>query len=494
MVCNDECPRLQPALDQKWKTTNRRDALYYFHEPPAFPAATRILNYEHHSASCSSIHEYTNMPGDATILEGPVTPAPIFAYRAIRSIFFASPDNSPDYHNKENIEPISPTKPNAPVSKSPQLNPSQKRKRQGGSDAAAILSPTKGILRTPGLATPRAKYLRDVNVKFKSISPEARRSDNVIAARSPLKSKPQDVPQVVRTSKSSNDIPSSKPVRTPAQEGIGGTVNADAAGPLAPAFLEAYMIQTEKEIKRLVRYGQKMREFARQKDVANQELIMMIEELRAENGRLKSGKPSFAEHHDDLPKQQGRKGDESLRTAGTSAHAASLALKDKNPGYVRHEVDRVEATIGVETKPPDAQLMERSRPRRPPNVDTDAATAESDMKRATATQRAVSSPAILSTLHAPTTTLRSASTSTVTPAINTGNGTTRLPPDRAAAARERLRQRAEARKASAETVVKAPKEIPGAAKDEAKCGPEVARQSGKERGLEEPSELDWANL
>ncbi|OCT50512.1 hypothetical protein CLCR_07127 [Cladophialophora carrionii] len=467
------------------------------------------------------------MPGDATILEGPVTPAPLFAYRALRSIFFASPDSSPDYHNKENMVPIyanSPTKSKMILADAPRVTPPQKRKRDS-SNGEAILSPTKGILRTPGLATPRAKYLKDINVKFKSISPEIRRSESVVGASSTPNAGFDDKTRAVRSSKSACLPPSSSqagtsnaaqedPVENVEQLSAGKTAVTCPPCGLLPGALESYMVQTEKEMKRLIRYGKKMREYALRKDVENQELKTMIEELRQQNERLKSdvSNPSHAAQdlrvapsHD----QEGENETAARKRAQTQTRTSkaenpttreiSPALRIKNRGHVREEVDRVETTVRVQAKK-NSPARGRS-----PSLALKPVPAASQITPGV--RRRCSSPARIVTsvkpAHgaAPQQTGPAASSvpASTTSAGLSNSGTSRLPPDRAAAARERLRKRAEARKASADA-----DPLPGtkhttdarAAKDlvpQQKVPLGTTKEKEPIAVTDEPS-FDWANL
>ncbi|EXJ62460.1 hypothetical protein A1O7_02897 [Cladophialophora yegresii CBS 114405] len=462
------------------------------------------------------------MPGDATILEGPVTPAPLFAYRALRSIFFTSPDSSPEYHNKDNIVPIyanSPTKSKVTLADAPRVTPPQKRKRDS-SNVDAILSPTKGILRTPGLATPRAKYLKDINVKFKSVSPEVRRSEPVVGAESTSNAGFDDTTRAARPSSCSQPAtPNSSQeqlVENMVQLSTSNAPTASRPCGLLPGALESYMAQTEKEMKRLIRYGKKMREYALKKDAENQELKIMIEELRQQNERLKNdiSKPSIAkkdlfaalshEQEDRNETQQCRLAQTQTRTSkakDTITREISPALRTKNRGHVREEVDRVETTVRVQT-------MKNSPARgRSPSLALKPVTSFS--QTTSGLHRRCSSPAKIVISVKPSNGAAPQRTGPATssvPASTTSvgfgpsnSGTLRLPPDRAAAARERLRRRAEARKASADTDALTDTNTArdtGAAKDPV---PQQKQPIGRAKeidpmtGTDEPS-FDWANL
>ncbi|KIW70820.1 hypothetical protein PV04_03059 [Phialophora macrospora] len=472
------------------------------------------------------------MPGEATILEGPVTPAPVFAYRALRSIFFASPDSSPEYHNKENIMPTyasSPTKSRPTVTDAPRLTPLQKRKRDSNS-GEAILSPTKGILRTPGLATPRAKYLKDLNVKFKSVSPEVRRADTVVATNSTSNAETNGTTQAVHPSKFACQLRSSSQSRTSntaseervenaAQLPAGNTApTAPSCTPL-PGSVEAYMAQTEKEMKRLIRYGKKMREYALKKDAENQELKIMIEELRQQNQRLKSG--VFDPVHDQKDqllalgheKEDGNDSDAWTRaqTHGMTSNAENPAtkavppaLRTKNQGHVRSEVDKVETTVRVHAmKNLTARGRSPSLALKPgksaPQETSDSCRRCSSPARIISTSTTSAKPshgAAASQQPAPAMTSIPGSSAITGPS---NSGTLRLPPDRAAAARERLRQRAAARKASAGADAIPPtnnaRDAHAAKDDQSRQKPsvEATRKRDPPAVVDEPS-FDWANL
>ncbi|KAJ9603350.1 hypothetical protein H2200_012128 [Cladophialophora chaetospira] len=454
-----------------------------------------------HANSIIALHAiilqtYTNMPGDATILEGPVTPAPLFAYRAIRSIFFASPDSSPEHYGKENMVPTyskSPTKSKWKAPNSPQLTPSQKRKREVVVNGGVVLSPTKGILRTPGLATPRAKALRDVNVKFKSVSPEVRRTNATVQNTSPSMPRAQLALEAIRPEQpktapaTANQAKKSEARVTKTDTGV--LPSATLQCPLVPAAIEAYMAQTEKEMKRLIRYGKKMREYALRKDAENQELKIMIDELRRENERLRtSGTITTRTLGQDLKMVEEHPQKIKDKTPHTTSKAISPALRNKNRGYVREEVDRVETTVKVQAftdlKPQPRSFSDTMKPKTVPSRVFPDVRRRGDSTTATALISMSGDPSAKHT--------DNIVTSIPTSTTATNNGTLRLPPDRAAAARERLRKRAEARKTSAE--------IAFATKDQTEdiafkhcVSQELAKVREAVDGLDEPS-FDWANL
>ncbi|OAP61344.1 hypothetical protein AYL99_03547 [Fonsecaea erecta] len=500
------------------------------------------------------------MPGEETILEGPVTPAPVFAYRAIRSIFFASPESSPEHGDKENLVPVYPSSPKRKyvAEDSPVPSPSQKRQRDTNAHGGRnILSPTKGILRTPGLATPRAKYLKDINVKFKSVSPEAPKLPILPVSPRQPRSKAQDAPAALGHLKPiHNLIPPTKTKPTSVlQDAVQDEqllVKSNPAAASAPstspcllsrAAIEAYIAQTEKEMKKLVRYGQKMREYARKKDAENQELKGMIDQLRRENERLRRETDSAAECHrggSDLEQVDrhltDEKGEKRWLSAGTLGTNASPALRDKPRAYVREEVDRVETTVRSQTVKESkgqrhtslsgAETAERSAgiydPARPPSdhlpsikrsISTSTSQRIASTSTSIATTRLADIPGNLpqstevipaaasSSTSSTTTAIRSASAST----IAARPGKTSLPPDRVAAARDRLRRRYEARKASVPVDVGSTLNEQGEEKGEGYVeddrhllgmGMGTKRERAQElaQQSEEPSEVDWVNL
>ncbi|KAK5459604.1 hypothetical protein LTS15_003733 [Exophiala xenobiotica] len=513
------------------------------------------------------------MPGEETILDGPVTPAPVFAYRALRGIFFTSPESSPEHDNKENLTPAYlATSPSPEKRKimdgAVQLTPSQKRKRDSSS-RAAVLSPTKGILRTPGLATPRAKFLKDINVKFKSVSPEE------AAKQTQKETKIETVTGVgagdrlsrtkdgegkgqraaVRASKPMHDIaPTNKAARSqspvkaeqvpvPAKDKDNRVAasNGTTTTVLSSCAIEAYMAQTEKEMKRVVKYGQKMREYARKKDAENQELKSMIEQLRRENERLLlrahqcQSQPALllerkSEH------EGGEKSDDNIARGpeGCVRVGEEVDCVDEARSQIRVNNQRSSrrAEIRIEEEPrrkTDTSTASTSASARVASVSSSAVGEEQEQDRLrfgispAASARRVPSASVAVAEPAKKTSsrptgheeflplpIRSASgtashinvcakdktnTKTVTA------GSTRLAPDRLAAARERLRLRAESRKASTEQQDHGHGYADGQKEgilieiepDDAIAGPWSSDRPAKHESREQ-SLVDWANL
>ncbi|KIV77008.1 hypothetical protein PV11_08848 [Exophiala sideris] len=413
------------------------------------------------------------MPGEATILEGPVTPAPLFAYRAVRGIFFGSPDSSPEHDNKENVNPTLISSPQKldKMDERLQLTPSHKRKRDGGatmlSPSKAMLSPTKGILRTPGLATPRAKLLRDINVKFKSVSPESAQQKPTAAKiagsinTNKGASSSKDLGHILRISKSMGDLePVKKEQKVVVQtkNGLPPTTNTTA---FPPSAMDAYMQQTEKEMKKLVRYGQKMREYARKKDAENVELKSMVEHLRRENERLRLAENSEFQTKQDQDKP-GNVHEGTIQGCGKIASTAVKQLAKQENVTQRPATQQLrqpsasKAVPGTKTGPVSSMAKHRkpSDHQHPPAGISFHPKSTTDFLNNGLPVRSASSGAP-ATQPSTRTTIGSTYTNKDAAAalasiVDTGTGSTRLAPDRLAAARERLRQRAEARKSSAE--------------------------------------------
>lgn len=245
--------------------------------------------------------QYFSMAGNETIIDAPVTPAPIFAYRALRGMFFGSPDTPANAINSQQnlsinaIDRRSPTKV-LQMDAQVRLTPPQKRKRESN----VILSPTKSCLRTPGAMTPRRAKLKEVNVTFKdirmSISPELSRKgreiQNVEADKenqNPTQSRVDTItvikPNSAQPIKPSRGIVQEVPVSKKDQQ-----LPSEAVTVAEHAFnLEQYMAKTDMEMKKLIRYGRKMRDYARQQEEENTKLKKLVEDLQQENARLKKG-------------------------------------------------------------------------------------------------------------------------------------------------------------------------------------------------------------
>lgn len=230
------------------------------------------------------------MEAEETYIEhAPVTPAHKFAWRAFKGFVYGSPE-SPENMGKENAYPVRMSPQKRVSLEVPSLSP-QKRKRD------PQISPTKSILRTPGAPTPRAKSLRDVNVKFKSISPEVQ-ARNVSAPAATIVAIEQQVDNLWQELEHSLNVAKSPPQTKRAQPEqkaaklsktkAGFVVSAAAAPPPPDEEREAYARRTEKEVKQLLRQHKRLRDYAQRADEQNVVLQGMVDELRAENARLKT--------------------------------------------------------------------------------------------------------------------------------------------------------------------------------------------------------------
>ena len=209
------------------------------------------------------------MAPEDTFIEPPATPAPLFVWRALTGAVLGSPATPPEHNYKENVSPIRRHAKIVDQSHDKRMASPLKRKR----DAAPLVSPTKSILRTPGALTPRAKSLREINVKFKSVSPELRIKEA---------SKKQQVLL-------ENNLKKIAEVGTDYDQSVVAKheIRPSTEGPLIPndAF-ESYCRRTEKEVKKLLRQNQKLREYGRQADTENMRIQNLLEDAQRENRRL----------------------------------------------------------------------------------------------------------------------------------------------------------------------------------------------------------------
>src|SRR5271155_3984053 len=236
------------------------------------------------------------------ILDAPETPAPVFAYRALKGILFGSPDYNEEDEDKENITPATPIEkpkkavqkfdkrgrvnssslqpnlaqsPNARRREGYQVSPSPRKRRQ--------ISPTKSILRTPGIPTPRRQ---NVNVTFKDVRSSA--SPAALNAKLlPAQKEPTAATQSQQATKVAANTTGSAPPET---------VNAAEEVEILPvpvydmSAVDAYLTSTEREMKKLVRYAQKMKEYARVSQQENAALKVEINQLKRELEGLRKAK------------------------------------------------------------------------------------------------------------------------------------------------------------------------------------------------------------
>lgn len=232
---------------------------------------------------------------EETRIDTAPTPAPVFAYRAFRGIFYGSPESSPvrphDIHeetlNKEN-ESVSPLR-------APRFTTSPiKSKRKDVEDDLAIqgisltpkkqkitpVSPSKSILKNTNGLTPRRIALRDATVTFKdlslSMSPET--------ARRPSPRRVRSLPAAV-AGKSAIQVPNTRRVSPQKRAGATSAQSVEAPN-VTIRDVEAYRAQTEKETRRLIKYGQKWRDQAKKVEAENAKLRALLEQAQRQNARL----------------------------------------------------------------------------------------------------------------------------------------------------------------------------------------------------------------
>jgi len=409
------------------------------------------------------------MATEETQLHDPVTPAPVFAYRALRSIFYASPDSSPET-NKENNRKLSPKHASPRKAKvatfavPPKLTP-QKRKTSSND----VVSPTKSILRTPGAVTPRRAMLRDLNVTFKdarmSVSPQLARKvkspvkatvggDVKIAISQPgnPKGTTEEIFGTVSTQHSERVMSPMKQRAVtniqsshPPSKDTGRQWPSTTEATFTMADIEAYMRNTEKEMKRLVRHAQKMRDYARKQDAENTRLRKLVEDLQEENERLRkaevrrAGKDEEVETRDSMTKASNVS---SCKTAtlGIEGEAPIIGILDNRP-VVRERFDLHAKELQITAQPtndhsvrdhqslPETQPLRATSARITPRREKPLVTEKSF-------DRNIQKP-------------NHVSTKPRTDSIK--GGSVRLPPERVNAVRERLKKKAQLRKTSTET-------------------------------------------
>ncbi|RMZ83553.1 hypothetical protein DV738_g1143, partial [Chaetothyriales sp. CBS 135597] len=274
-------------------------------------------------------------PNDTTLLEPPATPAPLFAYRALRGFIFGSPDpnESPEreaqIEQKENIFPTRLGSTGKELFKDTHATRLSPSKRKRGSDVLAPpISPTKGILRTPGLLTPRAKALRDVNVKFRSVSPEMRRKDakhhsGVSAAPATTATatvvRSKDEPRKMIITKTADDEGTNTVCKTALQKPSSTTSTTTGNS----AF-DDYQRRTERQMKILIAERNKWRDMARSSSDENTRLKLQLAQVERENERLQRKLRAL-----EKTRQQARKASSSLRMTSGEKTGKSRQVSDE---------------------------------------------------------------------------------------------------------------------------------------------------------------------
>ena len=397
--------------------------------------------------SCKS-----NMPIEETLLDPPVTPAPIFAYRALKGWFIGSPDSSPERdNNKENIMPLSSRLKSideVPGQRTPIISP-YKRKRYSDPQ----VSPTKSILRTPGAPTPRAKSLRDVNVKFKSVSPDIRMKSAPVAAKVAPQSTVAGPNKVI-----AKTVGEAAPTQTTQPEAkIQAQQIAAIPSAISESELDELVRRTGKEMKRLIKYGHKWRELARRQDEENAKLRVLLETAERETRRLEAalrktgnGTVGSAKEQPMLSRQVGTVS--SRHSATTTGKQATNVLPKPVTTSTLNAQDQALSDL-LDLTPPPAHPSQHATSTAA-NRSTSAPNPTTVSHSTTHPRTSISNPIqhLLPQLktpiptHSPLTALQHRIEGSVLPISDTA-ARTRMPVDRVAAVRKRLMAKDQARRA-----------------------------------------------
>lgn len=228
---------------------------------------------------------------DHTILDDPKTPAYKFAYRAFRGMLYGEPDTSPtkpahddrQYSGKENEVPQAIKSTEHPVAKrkSPRRQQDETTPKRQRMVAA---SPSKSILRNPNLPTPRRTQSRDLTVTFKDLSRSL--TPELLRDISPSRVSPSPM-RIHTTSNATSRNPSKSSTADLVAEPKALHTYKPPADQHTEFDLNAYIAQTEREVRKLIKYGQKMRDIAKEQKADNKRLKQLVEGLSKENETLK---------------------------------------------------------------------------------------------------------------------------------------------------------------------------------------------------------------
>lgn len=378
-----------------------------------------------------------------TILDAPETPAPVFAFRALKGVIFGSP-NDDDERNKENRQSpkqVPTLRSKISALQAPPISPTKRRKTN------QYASPAKSILRTPGVPTPRRQ---NANVTFKdvppSLSPEMTRKGPTTRER--LLEIEGKGAVVAKAREIKEALPAALLTKTAnAPEVISKTQavkRAEVAEQIHAIFdVEAYKLSTEKEMKKLVRYGQKMREYARKQDEENTKLRLVVEQVQKENEELR--KRETVREGARRGKQSERQIEEEERREGDRARPSKNTTQEsQDREHPKSTANRTNTIYTANTR----HSVPITKSEAPPAKNRQS----SPLKRKASTQlRPESSRARNSETPTPSFLARqdNVPAEEPAPAPVPGPGTARLPLDRVAAARERIRLKAELRKKNA---------------------------------------------
>jgi hypothetical protein len=388
----------------------------------------------------SLFHVNVAAMAELTILDAPETPAPVFAFRALKGVIFGSP-NDDDERNKENAKSpkqITTLRSKISALKAPPISPSKRRKIN------QYASPAKSILRTPGIPTPRRQ---NANVTFKdvtpSLSPEMMRKETTVKERLlEIEGKGAIAVTVPEIEEAPSAAPEKIETVLPIINKPQAVKQTEAPERTHDAFnFEAYKLSTEKEMKKLVRYGQKMREYARKQDEVNTKLRIAVEQLQKENEELRKRETmrGGARQEKQDPRQVKQ---EKRREIGRSGSSRNTVQESEDRKLSKSVVDRTNTTSTSTAR----QSVPITKNEAPPGKSRQS----SPLKRKASTQlRPEPSLAHISKSVTHSSLTRPENIPAEDPAPASGPGTARLPLDRVAAARERIRLKAELRRKNA---------------------------------------------
>jgi hypothetical protein len=372
---------------------------------------------------------------ESQILDAPDTPAPIFAYRALKSVLFGSYDDEEDDENeKENIPLQTRSSQGSINSQKSPLKPSSSTPTRPA--PRRMLSPAKSILRTPGIPTPRRQ---NASVKFKD-SKQTSMSLSTIAegpvTDAKASSKGSDVPTIASLELRA----ATEKQRLLAAKAPGPTSESEPETYYNVVEIDAYIAATEREMKKLVRYGQRMREYARLSQKENSALKRELDDIRKENQRLR--------HSDGLPIIQpktGRKADDYglfdlSPPSNPAAESAASANSEDEPKMIQPAAEGQRPNL---SRKESAEKLLRKQP--PPKPVRRKAGESSDPSQPVMKANTQLAPAAN---HSLASNMKVASR-------------TQLPADKVAAAKARLRVKSEERRKALTTTRQVPKEDHG---------------------------------
>lgn len=468
---------------------------------------------------------------DETRIDAAPTPAHIFAYRAFRSVFVHSPESSPVRAPTSFNDDKENTRASLVASSRFATSSSISKRKEPERDALSLtpkrqktiaISPTKSILKNPNILTPRRAGLRDVAVTFKdarkSVGPELVRQPFIARVRSQPElravSEPaimiEELDGIVQSKGSTTQLRAvSDPVLSEDRYR-----NAIAEIVQDPAFdLSDYVAKTEKEVRRFMAYASKWKKQAQQWKEENAKLKASLEEAQRKNDRLRQKmaleekerevydiQPTVDEDLENAVREEVGRCSERRRAPKTTTYDRKANKPDRDPDArtSRHASTRASERWGSTAQQEQDEPSEPSR-QRPAKGQNSTVSCKMELpseKPLRSTSRQKDTPHGQD-MHQTTTAgtpqlqeqpkanleipLRPASTNLSAPANRTS-----ITQDRQAAARARLRQKAEERNANVRLGVE-PK------------GSEPEKQKGRVKdgssGIDaDASELNWADL